>query len=58
MVGFQKAMMTDAEYAEHQRKAADFSMTIIGKKEDCGCEKCEEMRQYYEMMLQVYMARS
>jgi hypothetical protein len=50
--------MTDQQYAEHQRKAADFSLAIIGQKEECGCEQCEEMRQYYEGMLQVYMARS
>jgi len=51
-------LMTDAEYAEHQRKAADFSLTIIGKKEGCGCERCEEMNEYYEGMMRVIMARS
>ena len=50
-------MMSDAEYAEHQRKAADFSLTIIGLKEDCGCDQCEEMREYYEMKFRVLMAR-
>jgi len=51
-------MMTDSQYADHQKKAADFSLTIIGKREECGCEQCDEMRQYYEMMLRVVMARS
>jgi len=50
--------MTDSEYAEHQRKAAEFSLTMIGKKEACGCEKCEEMNEYYALKLQMIMARS
>jgi hypothetical protein len=51
-------MMTDAQYADHDRKAAEFSTMMIGSKEGCGCEQCEEMRQYYEGMLRAYMARS
>jgi hypothetical protein len=51
-------MMSDSEYADHQCKAAEFSQMMIGQKEACGCERCDEMRQYYEGMARVYMARS
>jgi len=51
-------MMNDAQYADHQRKAAEFSQMMVGQNEACGCERCEEMRQYYEGMLRAYMARS
>jgi len=51
-------MMTDSEYAEHQRRAAEFSLLITGQKEACGCEGCEEMGQYYEAMVRVLLARS
>jgi len=51
-------MLTDSEYAEHQRRAAEFSTLILGQKELCGCEACEEARAYYEAMARVYLARS
>jgi hypothetical protein len=51
-------MMTDHEYAEHQRRAAEFSLAVIGKKEGCGCADCEEKDEYYALALQMVMARS
>jgi hypothetical protein len=51
-------MMSDEEYTEHQRIASGFSSLILGTREVCGCEQCEEKDAYIAMQFQMIFARS
>ena len=50
-------MLTYEEYKRHQERASQFSLVILGVKELCKCEKCQDYELYWRLKANAVLAR-